>query len=162
MIYHWWFQCPQRLFLLFFLFQSMVLASASVTCSCCLDSFLTPTRPPQNTKSFYYLSISWKHLFLSIFPIAILIQTTMISQGFGNGLSFSSLHPFQSTLLIVAGMFLKYKCNHSILSTPQFEVPSTFRRWQPILWSLTVLAISSPVIFPSSQLSYAFSPIFKF
>lgn len=103
-------------------FQRMMLASASVTWSWFFDSFLIPTL---TKKPFYYLSISWKHPFLSIFPTDILIWTVKISQGFGNG-----LHSFQSILLIVAGVFLKYKPDHSDLSTPsQFWVPSASCSW---------------------------------
>lgn len=161
MIYHQFRWSPEQCFLLFPLFQRMVLAiSLSYLI---LVSWLLPHShsPLQNTKPFCRLNISWKHPFLSIFP-TILVWTTMISQGFGNALPFSSLDPFRSIVLVRVGMFLKYKPDHGVLSTPQFWALSMSCRWLNQYSGLSVSWPSHPLMFPPLQLSYAFSPLLQF
>lgn len=58
----------------------------------------------------------------------------MISQDFSKDLPFSGLDPLQS-VLIVAGMFLKYKPDHSVLSTSHFEYLQHPVMTSPVLWT---------------------------
>ena len=119
---------------------------------------------PQNTEPSCHLSISWKRPFLSRFP-TILIWTAMILQVCRNGLPFSSLDPFRSIILVVAGMFLliKYKPDHDVLSASQFWALSVFCSWlnqysdYPVSWP------SHPqLLFLQLQVSYVFSHCFNF